>query len=189
MENVSMINLFYDNPVFGAIKNDKELELVLKSECRIVFILYGNLCTIAQIVKRIKESNKIAFVHVDMLEGTSSKDVVVHFLKATTDVDGVISTKISMVKAAKAQGLTAIHRMFVLDSLSLSNLMRQISLSQPDFIEILPGVMTKIIKQVVAGTKTPVIASGLICTKEDIIGALDAGACGVSSTCKEVWEM
>lgn len=184
-----MAELFSENPIIAAIKDDSELEFVLKSDCKIVFILYGNLRTIAGIIKRIKEADKVAFAHVDMLEGASSKEIVIDFLRETTEIDGIISTKISMVKAAKAQNLPAVHRMFILDSLSLSNIMRQISNSQPDFIEILPGIMPKIIKWVSSRTETPVIASGLIDTKEDIMAALEAGACGISSTCKDVWEM
>ena len=44
------------------------------------------------------------------------------------------------------------------------------------------------IKRVVAAAKIPVIAGGLIDDKEDAITALEAGADGISTTCREVWK-
>ena len=60
---------------------------------------------------------------------------------------------------------------------------------RPDFIEILPGVMPKIIARICRETQIPVIAGGLISDKEDILAALSAGARAISTTNPAVWEM
>ena len=41
-----------NNPVIAAVKDDKGLEKALTTECEIIFILYGDICSIANIKKR-----------------------------------------------------------------------------------------------------------------------------------------
>ena len=59
----------------------------------------------------------------------------------------------------------------------------------PDVVEVLPGLMPKILKQICKTSKVPVIAGGLISDKEDVMGALGAGAAAVSTTNQKVWEL
>ena len=73
--------------------------------------------------------------------------------------------------------------------MALSNVTRRHDSCHPDFIEILPGVMPKIIRRICRETQTPIIAGGLIADKEDIMAALGAGACAISTTNPNVWFM
>lgn len=187
-----MINSLYrileENPIIPGIKDDKGLNGVLKSDCKIVFILYGTVLNISEIVQKIKDSGKMAFINVDLLEGFSHKEIVVEYLKQHTQADGILSAKASMLKAAKNQGFFTIHRFFLIDSLSFHNLDRQIKISKPDCIEILPG-WPKVISWVTEKSELPIIAGGLVCDKDDVIAALKARATAISSTNAEVWAM
>ena len=58
-----------------------------------------------------------------------------------------------------------------------------------DLIEVLPGIMPKIIKHIAGRAAVPVIAGGLISEKEDVMRALDAGAIAISTTNQAVWKM
>lgn len=82
-----------------------------------------------------------------------------------------------------------IMRFFILDSMAYENIEKQLAMVRPDFIEILPGVMPKIIRKICKMVKIQVIVGGLITDKEDIVAALDAGAISVSSTNPKVWGM
>lgn len=184
-----LLDLIGENPSIAGIKDDAGLRLVLKSDCRIVFILYGNVMTIASIVQKLKENGKMAFINVDLIEGFSTKDVVVEFLKRHTQADGILSSKASVIKAARAQGLFTVHRFFLINSFSYHNLARQVEISQPDCIEVMPGCMPKVISWVVDSISIPVIAGGLVCDQEDAEAALKAGARAVSSTNPVVWSL
>lgn len=82
------------------------------------------------------------------------------------------------------------QRFFVIDSMALESVLRHREYAaRPDFIEILPGTMPKIFRRVCAEIQTPVIAGGLISDKEDIMAALGAGACAISTTNPQVWFM
>ncbi len=184
----SIAELLGDNPIIAAVKDDDGLQKVIDSSCNIVFVLYGDLCNIANIVHKIKQAGKYAFVHVDLLEGTSSKEIVVDFVKSTTGADGIISTKTPMIKAANAKGLYTVHRFFLIDSMSFHNISKQVAASNPDCIEVLPGCMPKVLSRVRETVHVPMIAGGLVYDKEDVVTALRAGAVAISSTRPDVWD-
>lgn len=53
-----------ETPIIAAIKNMDDLELCCSlEEIRVVFVLFGDICTIRTIVKRLKDAGKIAIVH------------------------------------------------------------------------------------------------------------------------------
>lgn len=190
MEKPSFFELIEANPVIAAVKDEEGLEICCASdEIKVVFILYGDICSIGGIVQKIKAADKVAMVHVDLMEGLSGKEVVVDFIKAQTQADGIISTRSGLIKRGKELGLYTMLRTFILDSMSYENIVKQIANAKPDMLEILPGVMPKIIRRLSKTVKVPVIAGGLILDREDVMNALSAGAISVSSTNPEVWKM
>ena len=176
-----------DSPVIAAVKNPEGLQNCLTSDCSIAFVLYGDMLNIAGIVAQLKEAGKLAFVHIDLVDGLTSQDVVVDFIAKNTCADGIISTKHSLVRHAKGCGLLTVQRFFVLDSMALFNIGRQLATAEADAVEILPGVMPKVIRKISGSTDKPIIAGGLISDKEDVINALAAGAVSVSSTQRAIW--
>jgi glycerol uptake operon antiterminator len=189
MQSDGLLEILNGSPVIAAIKDPAGLEKCLASDCRVVFVLFGDLVGIAGIIQKIKAAGKLAFVHVDLIDGLSSRDVSVDFIAQNTGADGIITTKANLARRAKSRGLISVQRFFVIDSLSLSNIEKQMPLEAADLIEILPGVMPKIIRRLRNSTGKPIIAGGLIMEKEDILAALDAGALAISSTDRDVWFM
>ena len=82
-----------------------------------------------------------------------------------------------------------VFRVFILDSMALKNISKQAEQAKPDIMEILPGIMPKITQQIVQKISVPIICGGLISDKEDIIGAISAGAAAISSTNPNVWKL
>lgn len=184
---------FYDavasNPIIAAVKDEEGLAKCLKStELSVVFILYGEVSTIGGIVEKIKEAGKMAVVHMDLVAGLSGKIEAVDFISTYTKADGIISTRIEQVRHAKELGLSTIYRIFLIDSKVLDKLGNRIGESA-DIVEILPGLMPKMITKLSKELRMPIIAGGLISDKEDVMAALKAGAIAISSTNEKVWEM
>ena len=96
-------------------------------------------------------------------------------------------TKNTLIKYARQLGLYTVLRYFVVDSMALSNIEKQMGGVQPDVIEILPGIMPGIIKRVNKISKVPVIAGGLIADRGDVMTALNSGAIAISATSQEIW--
>jgi glycerol uptake operon antiterminator len=186
----SFFELMEANPVIAAIKDEKGLENCCAcEEIRVVFILYGDICTIGAIVERVKAAGKIAMVHMDLIDGLKGKESTVDFIKQFTAADGIISTKTNLIKRAKELGLYTVLRFFILDSMAYENIQKQLGVVRPDALEILPGLMPKIIRRVSKLTRVPVIAGGLIAEKEDVMAALGADAISVSTTNPEIWRL
>ena len=57
----------------------------------------------------------------------------------------------------------------------------------PDMMEIMPGVVPKIIEKFKASVNIPIIAGGLIETKKEILDALKAGASSISTSNNKLW--
>lgn len=176
-------------PVIAAVKDDGGLEEALRNEnIRVVFVLYGDICNINGLVQKIHAARKFAIVHVDLITGLASKEVAVDFIRTMTEADGIISTRQSFIRRAKELGLAAILRVFLLDTISLESL-GKIPQNLPDYLDILPGTMPKVLRRVCADARVPVLTGGLIADKEDVIAALEAGAVAISTTNQKVWNM
>lgn len=183
----SELQLFESNPIIAAVKDEEQLEHALASDCDILFFLFGSICNIRELVDRAKTRGKLAFVHLDLTQGLGGKEIAADFIREYTRADGVISTRPPLLRRAKAIGLLTVLRIFLVDSLSFTNLEKQIDACGADLVEIMPGVMPKMIRRVCAATSIPVITGGLISDKEDVINALSAGAQCISTTCEALW--
>lgn len=178
-----------DCPVIAAVKDETGLKECLYSESQIIFLLFGDICSVGRYVEIAKSAGKMVFVYMDLINGLGNKEVAVDFIREHTGVDGIISTKPQLVKRAKELGLFGILRIFVIDSMAFGNIEKQCASLVPDAVEILPGLMPKIIKKLCSTVNVPIIAGGLISDKEDVMNALNAGAIAISVTNQRVWFM
>lgn len=178
-----------DCPVIAAVKDETGLAAALKSECEVIFLLFGSVVNIPDLVERVREAGKLAIVHIDLLDGLSQREVAVDGLTRMCAPDGIISTRPALVRRARHLGLLTVQRAFILDSLALSNLPAQLSVGKPDFIEILPGIMPRVITEISTRTRVPVIAGGLLRDKADVMAAMRAGASAVSTSAPELWDI
>ncbi len=185
----SFEELLIENPIIAAIKNDDNLNAVLETDVKIVFVLYGNILNIKDIVDKLKAHNKTIFIHVDMVEGLKSDESGILFLKKYANPYGIISTKQNQLKIARKHSMCTILRMFIIDSMSLETAIKYSEEYKPSALEIMPGISSKIIYKIKAKTNITVIAGGLIEDKDDVINSLEAGAVAISTTNKNVWKM
>ncbi len=189
MDRARLLKLLAEGPVIAAVKDDKGLAAALDSDVAVIFLLYGDVLTIGELVGRAHRAGKVVFVHLDLVDGLSAREVSVDFLARNTEADGVLSTKAALTRRARELGLVGIQRFFLLDSMAVKSIEKHLDRDVSDMIEVLPGLMPKIIRRVKAVAGKPVIAGGLITDKEDVTAALGAGAVAVSTTNPAVWAM
>ncbi len=179
-----IIDCLEENPVIAAIGNDK-WQKALESPAQVIFYMSADLLTIEEKVKQAHQMGKYIMVHMDMADGIGRDRTGLRFL-AKCGVDGVISTKGQLIRGAKELGLFTVQRFFAVDSGGVEGLGDMFRSTNPDLMEIMPGVVTKVISRY---TKEgiPVIAGGLIQTKSEVTDALGAGATAVSTGQPELW--
>lgn len=178
-----------DEPVIAAVKTDEALTAALASPCSAVFLLASTLLTVDGLVHRIHDAGKLAVVHIDLVDGLSSREIAVDSLNALCHPDGIISTRPTLIRRARHRGLLTVQRAFILDSLSLTSLSGQLEQGKPDFVEILPGIMPRVIAEISARTQVPVIAGGLLRDKADVMAAMRAGSAAVSTSAPSLWDI
>lgn len=181
------LTIFQACPIIAAAKDPEHLKICLSSPCEVIFLLGGEVATIAELVDTAKAAKKFVVVHIDLISGLSNKESAVDFIKKYTRADGIISTRPQTIKHANSLGLFTVLRVFLLDSMALDNLEKQVGSSKPDMIEVLPGLMPRIIEKICSLTTVPLIAGGLISEKADVVSALSAGATCISTTRSELW--
>ena len=178
-----------NSPIIAAIKDMTGLEKCLTCDSQVIFILFGDICNISDIVDKAKSAGKTAMVHIDLINGLSGKEIAVDFIQKFTRADGIITTKPALIKRARELELSTILRFFVIDSMAYENIQKHVKGARPDVIEVLPALMPKVVKRVCRISQIPVIAGGLVSDKEDVMSLLQAGVVSVSSTNKEIWFM
>lgn len=175
-----------ENPVIAAI-GDGKWEQALKSPVQVIFYQSANLLTVEQKVRQAHEAGKYIMVHMDLAEGIGKDRSGVRFL-AQCGADGIISTKAQLIRYGREQGILTIQRFFALDSKGLESIDEMLRNSQPHLIEIVPGVIPKVLERFAKGTM-PVIAGGLLETKSELTQALGCGVIAVSTGRTELWYM
>ena len=175
-------------PVIPEIKNDEWMESLKDSESDIAYIIYADICTIAGIVERVKALGKRAIVHIDLIAGLSAKEICVDFIKQYVKADGIISMKPLMIKRANEIGLFTIQRFYMIDGFTYANVEKNVKNSNPDVVEFMPVGLSKVMKYLVESINKPIVASGLTQDREDIIGALKAGAIAVATSNRGLWD-
>jgi len=175
-------------PVITSLVNKEELPSILQTSSNIVFILKSDIFTIESIVEQIREAGKLSFIHFDLIDGIGKDKMGVAYMADKIGIDGIVTTKGSIITESKKYGLMTIQRLFVFDSVSLDNGIKMTKSAQPDAIEVLPGmVCSRIMSRIRAELDTPVIAGGLMVDLSDLETALTSGVIGISTSSKELW--
>ena len=156
MDRNQLLDLLASGPVIAAVKSEDGLAAALESDVSVIFLLSGDILTVADAAARVRKAGKRAFVHLDLVDGLAAREVSVDFIARQTAADGIISTKAALTRRGRRElGLVAIQRFFLLDSMALDNIQRQRP-QDADLIEVLPGLMPKIIRRVAQLTGKPV---------------------------------
>lgn len=184
-----IVDLLTDSPVIAAVRNEEQLETAICSPCKVVFLLFGEICGVVEMVNRLQKAGKKVVVHVDLITGLGQKEAAVDYLCQVAKADGIISTRAHLVHRASEQGYFSALRIFAIDSMVEGNIKREIGKAKPDVIEILPGSIPKFIARISGIVRLPIVAGGLICDKSDVLAALSAGAWAVSTSREELWEL
>lgn len=178
-----------DNPIIAAINDLSQLDGALDSPCRNIFLLTGNIFNLKEIAYRVQSKDKGLYIDIDLIDGFSKDTWGLEYIIKNIYPDGIITTKSNLIRLGKDLGAFTIQRLFIFDSISLENSIDSIKSIRPHAVEILPGIMPKIINRIYLKTRIPIVASGLIRDEEDLMKSLNAGAIAISTSDKKVWKI
>ncbi len=188
MLSSEFIEILGKTKLINVIKEEKYVDKALESDSKVAFMLTGNITNLKTYVDCIKKKNKLVFVHVEMIGGLNCDRDGISFIEKYVKPTGIISTKKSILNAAKKHNLLTVQRIFAIDTDAVTTSIKLINKLKPDVVEIMPARMPEIIKAINKSVKVPVIAGGLIRNRTHIKRALEAGAIAVASGTSKIWE-
>ncbi|WP_211747315.1 glycerol-3-phosphate responsive antiterminator [Paenibacillus sp. Marseille-Q4541] len=177
---------FLTQPLLPAVKSMKQLEFLLSRPVEYIILLDSHVAQIKNIVELARQHGKQVFLHADLIQGLKNDEYAAEFLCQEIRPEGLISTRADVIRVAKQKGLVAIQRIFLLDTIALDKSYALLQKTKPDYIEVLPGIMPRIISEVSEKTGIKLIAGGLIRTVEDVENATNAGAVAVTTSNEEL---
>lgn len=189
MDRQTILRALEHHPVIPAVRSQQALEQALISPVAAVFLISSSILTLEETVDACRRAGKAVFVHLDLAEGLAHDETAVRWCVERLGVDGVISTRSSLLKTASELGALTVQRLFLMDSTSFDHGVRLLKANPPDMAEIMPGIAPKAIRQLCEALDSPVIAGGLITEPHEIALALQAGALAVSAVDQKLWNV
>ena len=159
------------SPVIAA--TDGGWRAAVDSDAEVLFHTGASLLTVEEELHLAKRAGKAVFVHIDLAAGIGRDAAGLQWL-AACGADGIISTRTQLIRTAHECGLLTVQRFFVLDSKGMHAIDDAIGTGCADLAHV-------------CAQPTPVIAGGLIETKNEIMAALAAGALAVSTGKSDLW--
>ena len=106
--------------IIAAVKTREELDAAKQSGVKIIFDLNPGILSLEEVVREAHSCGKRIFLHMDLAEGIGKDKAGLQYVKQKK-VDGVISTRVNIIKAARDVGLFTVQRFFAVDSHSIAS--------------------------------------------------------------------
>jgi glycerol uptake operon antiterminator len=178
---------FHHQLILPAVRRMKDLEKLMDLAYEYIILLDTHLGQIRPVADMAAAHRKKLILHADLIEGLKNDEYAAEYLCQQIRPAGLISTRAGVIAKTKQNGLLAIQRLFLLDTNAVEKSYALIERTQPDYIEVMPGVIPHMITEVHERTRIPVFAGGLIRSVEDVERAIEAGAAAVTTSRTELW--
>ncbi len=179
--------MYITQKIIPATNRIHDLETLVKGNFEYMIMLQIHLSQLKYVVDFVHHHGRKVLLHTDLIQGLKSDEAGTQYLCQDIRPDGLISTHAQVITTAKKRGLLAVQRIFLIDSHSLETSYRVIQSAQPDYLEVLPGIIPSVIREVCVQTKLPVFAGGFLRTTQDVDAVLLAGASSVTTSDKTLW--
>lgn len=178
---------FAKNPVIPAVRDLNYLDKAMACDVPVVFLLIGSIFNLEEAMIKAKKNDKLLIINVDLLEGIAKDKKGIEYLAKNGLCDGIISTRNYLINFAKEVDLITIQRIFMLDSGSFHTAENMLKNSQPDSIEVLPGITAIYYLKHNKNKDLSVIAGGLIETNQEVRNLVEHGVLAISTSKRSLW--
>lgn len=173
--------------VIAAIADLQNVVVAMESEVQTVFLLHADIGELERAVHVLRAHGKNVFIHFDMVEGLASTPAGLELLATLFPFDGVITTKGSIIQKGKRLGLVTIQRVFMIDSRSISTALGAVEKFKPDAIELMPGLLPKVVQSIHDHVDPLIITGGMLSTPEEVEMMLATPAVAISASATALW--
>ncbi|QQD84778.1 MULTISPECIES: glycerol-3-phosphate responsive antiterminator [unclassified Jeotgalicoccus] len=179
-----------DKKLIAAVLNFKQLEKAIKfkENLKCVFVLFGNISNLEHIVKQLNDEDIPCYIHLEYIDGLKVDDYAFKYLKNNVKAKGIITTRSGHIKRAHKEKLEVVQRSFIVDTRMLNLTLAGLEKNQPDYLEIMPALVSDLIPEIKKHTDIPIITGGLVNYDYVFERALEHGAEAVSTSNINMWK-
>jgi len=176
------------SPLIAAVRREEDLPLARESQAKVIFLLCGDINTVPRMVTALHDAGKRPFLHLDLVQGFGHDRPAMRFIASRVRPTGILTTKSHLIRMGKEEGLACIQRLFIFDNQSLTTAVTQSKANGPAAVEVMPGVLPdSVLRQLVGEISLPVIAGGLVRTRQEAARILKTGVAAVSVGSPALW--
>ena len=182
------IETIKDNPIIAAVHTKESLQKAVSIGVPTIFLLNTDIFSAKALVDFARKNDCNVFLHMDLIDGLAPGAKALDYVQKRIKPSGIISTKSSLIKYARENGIFCIQRFFMVDSASYGQAVRAVHKTKPSMIELMPGIIPRIIERFTNDISVPVIAGGMVTESKQVIEALSSGAIGISTGAENLWK-
>lgn len=185
---INLLKLFEEFLIIPSIKQRKELDLFFKTRYPIGLISDSHIGNLKALSELYKKHNKKVLVNTELLGGFLPDKTGLKLLKNMYYVDGIISSNAQVINMSKSVGLFTVERFFLLDSVAFNNVLKTLTKSSADVVELLPSLVAyDYHKTIVDACKKPILVGGFINSRERVKLAENLKFSGVTTSSQNAW--
>ncbi len=185
----SVVEALRSHPIIAAVRDLRALPYALSTPIQVVFLMTGDIFTIGDAVGSVQKAGKTAVVHIDLLKGLAMDREGMLFVARSVRPNGVVSTKLQLLQSARKAGLATVQHLFLIDTHAFETGVQHIRQFRPDVVEVMPGLMPRVVRDLSQEIDVPIVAAGLIRSFAEVREALDAGAVAAVVGFQDLWAL
>lgn len=171
------------NPVIAVVRSAEELAEALTSRVSAIEIRSGDIASLPALIDRVRAARKSVLLYPELIAGLGRDPAAIDFLCGYARPTAIVSTKKQILQKARACGLITIFQIFMIVETGIQTARRL----DCDAVEIMPGAIPHIIREVSSQLPLPVLCAGLVKTEAEIHEVLKAGAQAVATSRRPLW--
>lgn len=182
--------MFNDNKfhIVPSVRDIKYIDKALNLDEEWILLSCIHIGNLKEITKLCHNKGKKVLINHELVGGLGSDKVAFKFLKQMYEVDGIMGSSNNKLAYIKKEGLLAIRRIALIDSMAVDQTMKSLQESKCDLIELRPGYYAiKYIEKFKNIYPCKYVAGGFIETKEMVDKIYKAGFCGIMTSSMELW--
>ena len=152
----------YIRGVIPAVDGIRRYKEFLESGLPACVLMNVHLSLLDGVFRSAREREKKIILHVDRINGLSDDEYGAEYVSQKYAPAGAISIKPAVIAALKKKRVTAIQRIFLIDSFALARSAEAVKNASPDFVEVMPGMVPDLVPTLKAALGKELIAGGLI---------------------------
>lgn len=175
-------------PVIATLFGVELFDTFLESAAEICIVANVDLRRLHPVVAALTKAGKYVIVNIDSCDGLSQDKGGVEYL-ADIGVTSLVSTRVATIQRGNRAGLVTMQKVFVTDRSTWPRSVKALEQSDPNLVQLMPAPMLSHLSTQDRKALPPIVTSGFVCNKGDVLGALKNGAVAVSTSDSELWNL